>query len=37
MLTTLLLGLTFLLIQINEYVHLGFAISRTPSPRSSTG
>ena len=29
MLTTLLLGLTFLLIQINEYVHLGFAISDT--------
>ena len=29
MLTTLLLGLTFLIIQINEYVHLGFAISET--------
>ncbi len=26
-LTTLLLGLTFLTIQINEYVHVGFAIS----------
>ena len=26
MLTTLLLGLTFLCIQINEYVHVGFAI-----------
>jgi cytochrome c oxidase subunit 3 len=27
MLTTLMLGLTFLCVQINEYVHLGFAIS----------
>ncbi len=26
LLTTLLLGLTFLTIQINEYVHVGFAI-----------
>ena len=25
MLTTFLLGLTFLFIQINEYVHIGFA------------
>ncbi len=28
LLTTALLGLTFLTIQINEYVHLGFAIAR---------
>jgi cytochrome c oxidase subunit 3 len=29
LLTTLLLGATFLAIQINEYVHIGFAISET--------
>ncbi len=27
LLTTLLLGATFLCIQVNEYVHIGFAIS----------
>jgi cytochrome c oxidase subunit 3 len=27
LLTTLLLGLTFLTVQVNEYIHLGFAIS----------
>ena len=35
-LTTFLLGCTFLFIQINEYVHIGFAPHDTPRPRSST-
>ncbi len=38
LLTTFLLGLDFLSIQINEYVHLGFATARPrPRHRSSTG
>ena len=34
--TTFLLGATFLFIQINEYVHIGFAPATAPSARSST-
>ena len=30
MLTTFLLGLTFLIVQINEYIHLGFAPPTRP-------
>ena len=38
LLTTAVLGLTFLTIQVNEYVHLGFAPSRQRAGhRSSTG
>ena len=37
MLSTFLLGLTFLFVQINEYVHIGFAPQRLrPGARSST-
>ena len=36
MLTTFLLGLTFLFVQINEYVHIGFAPQDTRRARSST-
>ena len=36
LLTTALLGLTFLTIQINEYIHLGFPISENAQTRSST-
>ena len=37
MVATFLLGLTFLFIQINEYIHIGFAPRTAPRRRSSTG
>ena len=37
MVATFLLGLTFLFIQINEYVHIGFPPQDTRRARSSTG
>ena len=36
MLTTFLLGLTFLTVQVNEYIHIGFAPTTPPRARSST-
>ena len=36
LLTTFLLGLTFLSVQINEYVHIGFAPHDSAQARSST-
>ena len=37
MVATFLLGLTFLFIQINEYVHIGFSPQDRRRARSSTG